>query len=282
MYSVALISWSLIALIPHMNLVWLGAPARVNAHSRVDRKTSGSSVCRQCKSIAVLSLHLKTPKLLFSRRAPITELCLFPCSGYAHWLWASGMATYLPFSHVCLSLSFRWIKRQSTRVWFFLLFTCSGVFGRLLVEILPVTALPFTMMSQSFLRRSRMIQLSGLFRLASLNLATNLLRTRYIVDLRLQHHAHLNAPWFIQQRILAVTLCALPCYGSQITRKKPKTHDDTRIVDNSGAMYAGEYLMDSFGVGGYIKRDMISVLSPPRHAIWRFAITLNKMLISHF
>lgn len=135
---------------------------------------------------------------------------------------------------------------------------------KLLIKTSAVTALPFTMMSQIFLRRSQKIQLGCLFGLAGLNLATNILRTYYTVDRNLQRYAHLNAPWFILQGTLAVILCALPCYGSQITRKKPRTHDGIRVVDNSGTTHTGLYSMDSLGARVVTKKDVDSVISPPR------------------
>lgn len=119
------------------------------------------------------------------------------------------------------------------------------------------------MIAQSYLRRSNKIQLGCLFGLVGLNLATNILRTYYSIDPTMMHFAHLNAPWFTLQGTLAVIICALPRYGSQLTRKKPRKQDEFRVVNNPNAAIAGISSVELTKLDTDEKKG-VDMLAPPR------------------
>ncbi|KAF1965638.1 hypothetical protein BU23DRAFT_488835, partial [Bimuria novae-zelandiae CBS 107.79] len=128
-----------------------------------------------------------------------------------------------------------------------------------------LTIMPLMMLQQLFLCRAQKIQLAVMFGLVGVNLATNIVRTYFTVDRELQLSPHLNAPFFILQGSLAVIICALPCYGSQVTRKKKKKHDGIRLIDGSGTVHLGlVYSMESLSANGGSQKDVDSPLSPPR------------------
>ncbi|KAJ4294994.1 hypothetical protein N0V90_007002 [Kalmusia sp. IMI 367209] len=58
-----------------------------------------------------------------------------------------------------------------------------------------LTLLPMMMLRQMFIRRSQKIQLTFLFGIVALNLATNILRTVYTIKRDLNTAPHLNAVW---------------------------------------------------------------------------------------
>lgn len=87
--------------------------------------------------------------------------------------------------------------------------------------------LPIMMIRGMFLRRARKIQIGILFGLVGVNLVTNVLRTIYTIIRDLKRFPQLNAAWVFLQITTAVIICALPCYGSLLSRKKQTTPEIT-------------------------------------------------------
>jgi hypothetical protein len=96
------------------------------------------------------------------------------------------------------------------------------------------------MLSRMFIRRTQKIQLSILFGLVSLNLATNILRTLYTINRDLQRYPNLNAVWANLQITTAVMLCALPCYGSLFSRKKKQVTPNKVTFGSGGVQHSGQ------------------------------------------
>jgi hypothetical protein len=96
------------------------------------------------------------------------------------------------------------------------------------------------MLSRTFIRRAHKIQLSILFGLVSLNLATNVLRTLYTINRDLKRYPNLNAIWTNLQITTAVMLCALPCYGSLFSRKKQQVTPNNVTFGSGGVQYSGQ------------------------------------------
>ena len=78
------------------------------------------------------------------------------------------------------------------------------------------------------------------------------------------HFAHLNAPWFILQGTLAVVICALPRYGSQLTRKKPRKQDGVRVVNNPSNTHVGIYSTELINMNTDEKKGVDGVILSPR------------------
>lgn len=130
--------------------------------------------------------------------------------------------------------------------------------------------LPLMMLKHLFLCCCQKIQLIFLFSLVGFNLVTNILRTYFTIGSNFQDYPHLNAPWIMLQITLSVGICALPVYGSQLTRKKRRQCDGMRFVNlktGTSEMVADDGIalssLESFGANREITREIDSIVTRP-------------------
>ncbi|KAF2115965.1 hypothetical protein BDV96DRAFT_574883 [Lophiotrema nucula] len=78
------------------------------------------------------------------------------------------------------------------------------------------------MLKPLLMQRSQKLGLALVFRLVTIDMIFDLLRTVYLTIAFLSQYPDRYNIWVILDPTIAVIVCALPCYGSLVGRRKPE------------------------------------------------------------